>query len=98
MSARDDVDGAATERFWEDRYRSADRMWSGNANTTLVSEVAAPFDRAASPRRLSIACSSFGDCRQPLEIAPDEGRDYEHLRHLLAEVRARRSQRTVPRA
>jgi len=25
-----------------------------------------------------------GDCRQPLEIAPDEGRDYEHLRHLLA--------------
>ena len=41
MIPREDVNGNGTERFWDARYRSADRMWSGNANATLVSEVAA---------------------------------------------------------
>jgi hypothetical protein len=57
MSAREDVNGAATERFWEDRYRSADRMWSGNANATLVSEVAALPPTTA----LDLGCSEGAD-------------------------------------
>lgn len=50
ISAREDVNAAATERFWEERYRSADRLFSGNANATLVSDVA-----ALRRRRLSIS-------------------------------------------
>ncbi len=51
------------------RSRSTSSTGTSNVATSL-SEAA--FGRAASPRRLSIACSSFGDCRQRLEIAPDE--------------------------
>ncbi len=41
MNAREDAAEVVTERFWEDRYGFADRLWSGEANATLMSEVAA---------------------------------------------------------
>ena len=31
---------AMDEDFWDERYRSADQVWSGHPNATLVSEAA----------------------------------------------------------
>ena len=43
--------------FWEERYRSADRIWSGRPNPQLVAEVAGlPPGRA-----LDVACGEGGD-------------------------------------
>lgn len=43
--------------FWDERYRSADRIWSGNPNTQLVAEVA---DRAPG-RALDAGCGEGAD-------------------------------------
>ncbi len=45
------------ERFWEERYRSHERMWSGRANVRLV-DVVAPL---APGRALDLGCGEGGD-------------------------------------
>jgi SAM-dependent methyltransferase len=53
-----DHDTAQTaEQYWEDRYRSEDRMWSGRANPLLVREAAALTPGTA----LDLGCGEGGD-------------------------------------
>ncbi len=47
----------AAEEFWEDRYRTQDRVWSGRANAVLV-EVVTPL---APGRALDLGCGEGGD-------------------------------------
>lgn len=56
MSAREDVASSVTERFWDERYRAADRIWSGNSNAILVREVAALAPKTA----LDLGCGEGG--------------------------------------
>src|SRR5215467_9291696 len=45
------------ESFWDERYRSAQRVWSGNPNPQLVAEVA---DRRPG-RALDVGCGEGAD-------------------------------------
>ncbi|MFJ2833763.1 MULTISPECIES: class I SAM-dependent methyltransferase [Nocardia] len=45
------------EQFWEDFYRERDQIWTGNANKTLVSEVAGLTPGTA----LDLGCGEGGD-------------------------------------
>lgn len=47
----------AAAEFWEDRYRTQDRIWSGRANAVLV-EVVTPL---APGRALDLGCGEGGD-------------------------------------
>jgi SAM-dependent methyltransferase len=46
-----------TQEFWDARYRSADRIWSGNPNPHLVAHVAELFPRTA----LDVGCGEGAD-------------------------------------
>jgi SAM-dependent methyltransferase len=51
------TDGVFGEDFWDERYRSAARVWSGNPNPQLVAEVAGrPAGRA-----LDVGCGEGAD-------------------------------------
>jgi SAM-dependent methyltransferase len=47
----------AFEEFWNERYRSSARVWSGNPNPQLVAEV----DRLAPGRALDVGCGEGAD-------------------------------------
>ena len=52
-----DLEKIASQEFWDARYASAERIWSGNPNAQLVAQVAdLPPGRA-----LDIACGEGGD-------------------------------------
>lgn len=54
----DDVDGpSAAVDFWDDLYRSNDRVWSGNPNAVLVREVTG----TAPGRALDLGCADGAD-------------------------------------
>ena len=59
MSHNHDVDPAAlvTQAFWDDRYGSAERIWSGNPNQRLVEHVADLAPGAA----LEVGCGEGAD-------------------------------------
>ena len=46
-----------TQEFWDARYRSADRIWSGNPNPHLVAHVAELVPRTA----LDVGCGEGAD-------------------------------------
>ena len=46
-----------TQEFWDARYRSADRIWSGSPNPHLVAHVATLFPRTA----LDVGCGEGAD-------------------------------------
>jgi SAM-dependent methyltransferase len=46
-----------TQEFWDSRYRSADRIWSGNPNPHLVAHVAGLVPRTA----LDVGCGEGAD-------------------------------------
>ena len=52
-----DYSGMFTQEFWDARYRSADRIWSGNPNPHLVAHVAELFPRTA----LDVGCGEGAD-------------------------------------
>ena len=39
-----------TQEFWDDRYRSAGRLWSGQPNAQLVAQAAGSPPPGSSPR------------------------------------------------
>lgn len=61
-----------TQEFWDARYRSAERIWSGNPNPHLVAHVAELFPGTA----LDIGCGEGADAmsRTPSHLGniPDE--------------------------
>ena len=52
-----DVTGLFTQEFWDERYRSADRIWSGNPNPRLVEHVAGLTPGTA----LDVGCGEGAD-------------------------------------
>jgi len=51
------TDRASDEGFWDERYRSSQRIWSGNPNPQLVAEVAGRPPR----RALDVGCGEGAD-------------------------------------
>ncbi len=53
----DDTDGLSAEEFWEDRYRSEERVWNGHVNPVLL-DVAGTLEPGAA---LDLGCGEGGD-------------------------------------
>jgi hypothetical protein len=61
VSDHDHGDGPALdEEFWNERYQSSARIWSGNPNPQLISEACSRSDSQWLVRRLSLP-----PCRPP---------------------------------